>query len=138
VHEGVGLIQFGIDDIRATLGRFSEHFVTAGQTTFYARPPEVLRTMGRAAREALARDHQAPQIINVSRLSGSDTNVENDPELAAELQASLETILAFQAATWQYARFAVAFMVVESQLFLISRALRLLRTSCACSLRATR
>jgi len=96
VHEGVGAIQSGIDDIRATLGSFGEHFAAAGQTTLYARPPEVLRAMARAAREALARDHQAPQIIYMSRLSGSHPNVENDPELATELRVFLETMVAFK------------------------------------------
>lgn len=96
VHEGVRVIQSGIDDIRATLGSFGEHFATAGQTTLYARPPELVRAMARTAREALARDQQAPQIIYMSRLSGSHPNVENDPELAAELQGFLEAMLAFK------------------------------------------
>jgi hypothetical protein len=96
VPEGVGVIQSGIDDIRAPLGQFGEHFAAAGQTTFHARPPDLIRMMVRAAREALAREHQAPQMIFTSRLAGSHPNVENAPELAVELRAFLAIMLALK------------------------------------------
>ncbi len=96
VHEKVEVIQTGVDEIRATLGAFGEHFASSGQTTFYARPPEIGRAMVRVAHEALTRDHKAPQIIYMSRLSGGHPNMENDPELADETQAFLEAMSAFR------------------------------------------
>jgi len=69
VHEQVGSMTAQMTDMRQTLNSLSEHARASGQLTICADPPEVLRTQARVTREALARDHESPQILRVAALS---------------------------------------------------------------------
>jgi hypothetical protein len=82
VHEKVGgieaqvaaigetLSRAGLSDIRASLGHLMEQMEASGQVSLCATPPDVLQTITRVAREALAHDQRSPQILRSAYLSG--------------------------------------------------------------------
>src|SRR5271168_5048435 len=92
VHEKIGGMEAQLAEVRETLATanlqkmgsaielMSESMKASGQTTLYASPPELLRGLARAAREALAREQPAPQIFYFTRLSGAVPDAKNDPE----------------------------------------------------------
>jgi hypothetical protein len=95
VHETVGGIYTRVEEIHAMM---TENARSSGQVTAGASTPEVYRTMTRVAREALARDQQAPQILRLGRLAGRlgrFSNEQEDPDLAAEFREWLNTISAY-------------------------------------------
>jgi hypothetical protein len=94
VHETVGDTHALMQQVHAMM---AENARTSGQVTACTSTPEVFRTMTRVAREALARDQQAPQIFRGGRLAGrfARSGIEEDPDLAAELQAWLNAYSAY-------------------------------------------
>src|SRR5208282_3720537 len=56
--------------------------------------PEVLSTIIRVEREALARDQTAPQVLRIARLSGR-LRAFDDPDLLAEFRTAFDTLSAF-------------------------------------------
>jgi hypothetical protein len=95
VHETVGDTHTLVQAVHAMM---TENVRTSGQVTACTSTPEVFRTMTRVAREALARDQQAPQILRSGRLAGRlgrSADVEEDPDLAAELREWFNAISAY-------------------------------------------
>jgi hypothetical protein len=95
VHETVGDSHALLQEVHAMM---TESVRTSGQVTACTSTPEVYRTMIRAAREALARDQQAPQILRLGRLAGRlgrSADVQEDPDLAAELREWFDTIAGY-------------------------------------------
>jgi hypothetical protein len=64
------LTRSNLSEVRSTLDTVKELAVTAGQVTLCASPPEVLQAMTKVAREALTREHRAPQVLRAAFLSG--------------------------------------------------------------------
>jgi hypothetical protein len=56
-----------VEEIFSTLGLVREQIGTSGQIALYSNPPEALRAWSRFLNEALARDHQSPQILRTAR-----------------------------------------------------------------------
>jgi hypothetical protein len=59
VHEKVSGLETHVENMRATLNSIHEKMGESGQVTVYLSPPEVMRTLARVTREALARGHEA-------------------------------------------------------------------------------
>ena len=122
VHESVGAMRTRLDEMHAMM---TESARTSGQVTACTSTPEVFRTMTRVAREALARDQQAPQILRLARLAGRlgrTSTVEEDPDLAAEFREWINALTAYYltpgsapdatARRWSV-RFLIAFATLE-------------------------
>ncbi len=95
VHDNVAATRTRVDEIHAMI---AENMQSSGQVTACTSTPEVYRTMIRVAREALARDQQAPQILRMGRLAGRlgrSADVQEDPDLAAEMLEWFNAISAY-------------------------------------------
>ncbi len=86
VHEKVSGMEANITDIRERLGLVTQQLGSAGQTTVYPTPHELLRALTRLIREAFTRDQDTPQILRMARLAGEPTALVSDPEYAGEFQ----------------------------------------------------
>ena len=91
VHDKVDAMHTSIGEMHAMI---TENARSSGQVTACSGAPELMRTVARVAREALARDQQAPQILRIARLSGRLRPPE-DPDLLAEFRTMVEAISAF-------------------------------------------
>jgi hypothetical protein len=67
---------------------------SSGQVTACASTLEIYRRFAQILREALARDHQTPQVLRIGRLVGRLRAME-DPDLGAEFREMLSAIAAF-------------------------------------------
>jgi hypothetical protein len=70
VHQKVNVIESQTARIDTKLDALAELITASGLATVSISPPEVLRALTRITREALARDHETPQILRVAGLSG--------------------------------------------------------------------
>jgi hypothetical protein len=70
VHEKVGGIDERTNRIDTKLDTVLERLTESGRTTICTSPPEVYRLITRITRDALARDHDAPQVLRFAALSG--------------------------------------------------------------------
>ena len=102
VHENVGALRTDVGAIQTRMeemhAMIAENVRSSGQVTACTSTPEVFRTMTRVAREALARDQQAPQILRLGRLAGRlgrSADVQEDPDLAAELREWFNAMSAY-------------------------------------------
>ncbi len=91
VHETVGGTHALVEEIHSMVAEAARD---AGQVTACASTPEVFAATVRAMREALGRDHSAPQVLRIARLSGSMRRFE-DPDLRGEFEAFSRGIAAF-------------------------------------------
>jgi hypothetical protein len=95
VHENVGAMRTRMEEIHAMV---SESARSSGQVIACPSTPEVFRAMTRIAREALARDQQAPQILRIGRLAGRlgrTSNEQEDPDLVAEFREWINALSAY-------------------------------------------
>jgi hypothetical protein len=95
VHENVGAMRTRMEEMHAMM---TENMRSSGQVTVCPSTPEVFRAMTRIAREALARDQQAPQILRIGRLAGRlgrTSNEQEDPDLAAEFREWINALSAY-------------------------------------------
>ena len=95
VHESVGAVRTQVQEIHAMM---AESARISGQVTPCTSTPEIIRRMTRVAREALARDHHAPQILRIGRLAGrlgAESSVGENPDLAAEFREWINTLMTF-------------------------------------------
>ena len=79
IHETVEAIQSRTEDLYRALDA-STH------ATLYANLGELIRALTRATREALARDHDAPQILRSARLASCYTVIGRDRQLLREVR----------------------------------------------------
>ncbi len=91
VHETVGGTHTLVQEIHSMVAEAARDL---GQVTAYASTPEVFAATVRALKEALTRDHSAPQILRIARLSGNMRRFE-DPDLRGEFEAFSGGISAF-------------------------------------------
>ena len=70
VHEKVGGIEARIELMNTNLGTLIERVAATGQVTMCTGPAEVLRSLTRVTREALARALETPRILRTAALSG--------------------------------------------------------------------
>jgi hypothetical protein len=95
VRETVGDTHALLREVHAMM---TESTRSSGQVTAYTSTPEVYRGMIRAAREALARDQHAPQILRIGRLAGRlgrSADLQEDPDLAPELREWFDTVAGY-------------------------------------------
>ena len=102
VHEKVDAVQTHVGAMRTRVeeihAMIAENARSSGQVTACTSTPDVYRTMTRVAREALARDQQAPQILRMGRLAGRlgrSADVQEDPDLAAEMLEWFNAVSAY-------------------------------------------
>jgi hypothetical protein len=70
VHETVALMNRRTVGIDERLGELVEKLSASGRVTVCTSPPEIMRTIARVIREALARDQGTPKILRSAALSG--------------------------------------------------------------------
>jgi hypothetical protein len=95
VHETVGDTHALLQEVHAMM---TESTRTSGQVTPCTSTPELFRAITRILREALARDQEAPQILRLGRLAGRlgrSADVQQDPDLAAELRQWFDTVAGY-------------------------------------------
>lgn len=95
VHETVGNTHAEVTALRQELRQLGERFDLSGQTTFYSNPLQTIGAVVRAAREALARVQEAPQVLRIARLAQNPL-IFSDPELGADFRKYSEAVTAFQ------------------------------------------
>jgi hypothetical protein len=88
------LASANLPDMRAALGLLSDRIGAIGQVTLCGTAPEVVRAITRAGREAVARDHEAPQLLRIGALSGR-IFAERRWELAGQLHEMMDTMKRF-------------------------------------------
>ncbi|HVN88345.1 MAG TPA: hypothetical protein VMT61_00885 [Candidatus Binataceae bacterium] len=91
VHETVGGTHTLVREIHSMVADAARD---AGQVNACASTPEVFAATVRAMRDALTREHSAPQVLRIARLSGSMRRFE-DPDLRGEFEAFSGSIAAF-------------------------------------------
>jgi hypothetical protein len=99
IHARVEYIQealalANLPEIGTTLGLISDQVRASSQITLCASRPEFFQAATRVAREALARDQEAPQILRQAFLSGAII-LEETPDLQAEMQEWLDALAAY-------------------------------------------
>lgn len=95
VHETVGRTHAELTALRQELKQLSERIDLSGQTTFFANPSQTIAAVVRAAREALARAQEAPQMLRIARLARNPL-IFSDPELGPDFRKYAEAMTAFQ------------------------------------------
>jgi hypothetical protein len=65
VQETVGGIDKRVAALQVSLEALTKEMRSASQVTLWASAPEVLRGMTRVTHQALARDHEGPQILRL-------------------------------------------------------------------------
>jgi hypothetical protein len=93
-HIQEALASVDIPAISATLGLMTDHIRASSQITLCATRAEFFRVATRVAREALARDQEAPQILRQALLSGVSI-LDETPDLRAELQEWFNALAAY-------------------------------------------
>lgn len=91
VQEQVGHMHARVEEIFSTLGLVREQIGTSGQVALYSNPPEALRAWSRFLNEALARNHQSPQILRTAVLSGA-VFTQDPRDIVSELQEAARVV----------------------------------------------
>jgi len=95
VHESVGGIEANVAALRNEVSQLSQRFDASGQISFHANPSQTVAAVVRAAREALAREQEAPQMLRIARLARNPL-IFSDLELGAEFRKYADAVIAFQ------------------------------------------
>jgi len=94
ISEKVAGIAGWTERIDTKIDGLARHLALSGQVTVCASPPEVLDTMTVVTREAIARDHEEPQMLRIASLSGRAFFGERW-ELEAEAQEFANAVSAY-------------------------------------------
>jgi hypothetical protein len=95
VQGKVDSIDRNLAALRVNFSELSQRFEASGQISFFGEPLQTVQAISRALQEAAAREQTAPQVLRWARLADYP-RASTNPELGAELQKLLASVMAFQ------------------------------------------